>query len=149
MRGIYRWPVDSPHKVPVTRKMFPFDDVIKLTKKPPLRWSLGANKTYNQSVYRIWATNMYQAVILYLTCAKYVSKTTFQCINIRILAPGHSLFSAVHYHLVNNKSIDFALPSGTYCINHLFRRHNDTCLGSLVVMSLAIPWCLFVPRHDL
>ena len=31
-RGIYRWPVDSPHKGPVTRKMFPFDDVITSTE---------------------------------------------------------------------------------------------------------------------
>ena len=28
VRGIHRWPVNSPHKYPVTRKMFPFDDVI-------------------------------------------------------------------------------------------------------------------------
>ena len=28
MRGIHRRPVNSPHKGPVTRKMFPFDDVI-------------------------------------------------------------------------------------------------------------------------
>ena len=28
VRGIHRWPVDSPHKGPVTRKTFPFDDVI-------------------------------------------------------------------------------------------------------------------------
>ena len=28
MKGIHRWTVDSPHKRPVTRKMFPFDDVI-------------------------------------------------------------------------------------------------------------------------
>ena len=28
MWGIHRWPVNSPHKWPVTRKMFPFDDVI-------------------------------------------------------------------------------------------------------------------------
>ena len=28
VRGIHRWPVNSPHKVPVTRKKFPFDDVI-------------------------------------------------------------------------------------------------------------------------
>ena len=27
-RGIHRWPVNSPHKWPVTRKMFLFDDVI-------------------------------------------------------------------------------------------------------------------------
>ena len=26
--GIHRWPVNCPHKRPVTRKMFPFDDVI-------------------------------------------------------------------------------------------------------------------------
>ena len=30
VRGILRWPVNSPHKGPVTRKMFPFDDVIRL-----------------------------------------------------------------------------------------------------------------------
>ena len=29
-RGIHRLPVDSPHKGPVTRKVFPFDDVIIL-----------------------------------------------------------------------------------------------------------------------
>ena len=28
VRGINQWPVNSPHKGPVTRKMFPFDDVI-------------------------------------------------------------------------------------------------------------------------
>ena len=29
--GIHRWPVNSPHKWPVTRKMFPFDDVIMIS----------------------------------------------------------------------------------------------------------------------
>ena len=28
VRGIHRWPVNSPHKGPVMQKMFPFDDVI-------------------------------------------------------------------------------------------------------------------------
>ena len=28
VRGIHRWPVNSRHKGPVTRKMFPFDDAI-------------------------------------------------------------------------------------------------------------------------
>ena len=32
VRGIHRGPVNSPHKWPVTRKMFPFDDVI-MTKQ--------------------------------------------------------------------------------------------------------------------
>ena len=32
VQGIHRWPVNSPHKGPVTRKMFPFDDIIILTR---------------------------------------------------------------------------------------------------------------------
>ena len=32
VRGIHRWPVNSPHKGSVTQKMFPFDDVIMRTK---------------------------------------------------------------------------------------------------------------------
>ena len=28
VRGIHRWPVNSPQKWPVTRKMFPLDDVV-------------------------------------------------------------------------------------------------------------------------
>ena len=37
VRGIHRWPVNSPHKVSVTRIMFPFDDVIMrwLFQTPP------------------------------------------------------------------------------------------------------------------
>ena len=32
VRGIQWWPMDSPHKGPVNRKMFPFDDVIMVCK---------------------------------------------------------------------------------------------------------------------
>ena len=32
VRGIHRWPVNSPHKGPITRKMLPFDDVIMACK---------------------------------------------------------------------------------------------------------------------
>ena len=31
VRRLHRWPVNSPHKGPVTRKMLPFDDVIMVT----------------------------------------------------------------------------------------------------------------------
>ena len=34
VRGIHRRPVNSPHKWPVTRKMFPFDDVIMNSESP-------------------------------------------------------------------------------------------------------------------
>ena len=34
VRGIHRWPVNSPYERPVKRKMFPFDDVImNITKQ--------------------------------------------------------------------------------------------------------------------
>ena len=34
VRGINLWQVNSPHKGPVTRKMFPFDDVIMPLRRP-------------------------------------------------------------------------------------------------------------------
>ena len=37
VRVIHRWPMDSPHKGPVTRKMFPFDDVIMCFYGPGYR----------------------------------------------------------------------------------------------------------------
>ena len=38
VRGIHRGPVNSPHKWPVTRKMFPFDDVIMDTEQYLFQW---------------------------------------------------------------------------------------------------------------
>ena len=35
VKGIHRGPVNSPHKWPVTRKMFPFDDVIMFSNRSP------------------------------------------------------------------------------------------------------------------
>ena len=32
IRGIHRWPVNSPHKGPVMRRMFPFDDIIMFAR---------------------------------------------------------------------------------------------------------------------
>ena len=43
VRGIHRSPVNSPHKGPVTRKMFPFDDVI--TRQTDARKSVTTTQT--------------------------------------------------------------------------------------------------------
>ena len=52
VRGIHRGPVNSPHKWPVTRKMFPFDDVIMgigaILIQPQYQWS-------NRSVSQNWS----------------------------------------------------------------------------------------------
>ena len=46
VRGIHRWPVNSPHKWPVTRKMFPFDDVIMF----PFQWTYPSSASAIQAV---------------------------------------------------------------------------------------------------
>ena len=45
VREIHRWPVNSPHNGPVTRKMFPFDNVIMHSTRKWERYSLG--QAYN------------------------------------------------------------------------------------------------------
>ena len=50
--GIHRWPVNSPHKWPVKRKMFPFDDVImvNLTSAFFMSWVIYANSNLDASL---------------------------------------------------------------------------------------------------
>ena len=40
VRGIHRWPVNSPHEGPVTREMLPFDDVIMIDRPKCMGYSL-------------------------------------------------------------------------------------------------------------
>ena len=53
VRGIHRGPVNSSHKWPVTRKMFPFDDVIMIFSR--LLWS---NWFSRVSVQHSWQPKM-------------------------------------------------------------------------------------------
>ena len=46
VQGIHQWPVNSPHKWPVTRKMFSFDDAIM--ERNPL------NLLYKNENIKIW-----------------------------------------------------------------------------------------------
>ena len=72
VRGIHRWPVDSPHKWPVTRKMFQFDDVIMRTVIAVEGW----NRTYPKTKKLKFADltlntlehNIIAAVLCYLCC---------------------------------------------------------------------------------
>ena len=47
VRGIHRRPVNSPHKWPVTRKMFPFDDVIMAFQKTDWHFYVILESTWN------------------------------------------------------------------------------------------------------
>ena len=59
--GIHRGPVNSPHKWPVTRKMFPFDDVIiedvtQITSS--LGWSRGLDQSWIENGFRYITINI-------------------------------------------------------------------------------------------
>ena len=63
VRGIHRWPVNSPHKWPVTRrKMFPFDDVIMRRWSGP--WGVIPNVTKYILLQHLVAAN--RTIILHL-----------------------------------------------------------------------------------
>ena len=65
VRGIHRWPVNSPHKWSVTRKRFPFDDVIMIQllcnisrRCKSLRWSSAAAMLSTPPVWILeWDSN--------------------------------------------------------------------------------------------
>ena len=50
VRGIHGGPVNSPHKWPVTRKMFPFDDVIMLLDHAVHRSVITQQRTSNVDI---------------------------------------------------------------------------------------------------
>ena len=52
VRGIHRSPVNSSHKGPITRKMFPFDDVIMFQWDwTSLRWTRLVMSVYENYIY--------------------------------------------------------------------------------------------------
>ena len=54
VQGIHRWPVNSQHKGPVTRKMFPFDDVIMKSIPWLLRKKRNSNPRQWTHIHWYW-----------------------------------------------------------------------------------------------
>ena len=59
VRGIHLGPVNSPHKWPVTRKMFPFDDVIMVL----LWWVTSGSFNFSQPI-QWWMLRTRQAIFM-------------------------------------------------------------------------------------
>ena len=67
VRGIHRWPVNSPHKGPVTRKILPFDDVIMIPYKSP-----------RNSLIKVWvpiSNSLAWTAVNWTVCVKYSCST--------------------------------------------------------------------------
>ena len=79
VRGIHRGPVISPHKWPVTQKMFPFDDVIMM---PPIN-------VVSHCVVGIW----------FIFVNSYISKSSFKQL---LCNYWHSYTCAISFSKVND-----------------------------------------------
>ena len=74
VQGNHRGPVDSPHKGPVTRKMFPFDNVIML--RPVMQGPKYYKQTRQIIYWHHHAINMHG---IYYTCdTRFLSSVCFQ-----------------------------------------------------------------------
>ena len=63
LRAIHRWPVNSPHKGQVTRKLFPFDDVIMIC----------LIQTSNLLLVDAWETKVTVSIYGYHKSLRYIS----------------------------------------------------------------------------
>ena len=83
VRGIHRGPVNSPHKWPVTRKMFPFDDVIMWT------WTLwrspepgDGSDSVTGFIYIIMISRLLTGVLIYNCSAAKINPDIFRNNNV-------------------------------------------------------------------
>ena len=70
VREIHRWPVNSAHKRPVTRNIFPFDDVI-ISLRPPIPHSVSAQHiqlwSYRLNV-NVHGSYIYECMNIHICC---------------------------------------------------------------------------------
>ena len=85
VRGIHRGPVNSPHKGPVTHKMFPFDDVIMCTCRCPGR--LAPNGGHHRAQYWLQSWSVFLPSFswfqwFHITCGKQITIDVFSLFQI-------------------------------------------------------------------
>ena len=84
VRGIHRGPVNSPHKWPVTRKMFPFDDVIMIGNGWCMLWISHLRLTMYDLTPRTFSLVCVLACFswnsnIHFIWLHYVEKLTYRC----------------------------------------------------------------------
>ena len=107
VRGIHRWPVKSPHKGPVTRKMFSFDDVIitlwfPVDSRNPIThvlhgWSAGIG-----SIVRL--CQRHGSVAQMPQCISPISLNT-PCCNRNVHMCAHFCYKMVHWGIWDGRTV--------------------------------------------
>ena len=108
VRGIHRWPVNSPHKGPVTRNIFPFHDVIMQLEwiesmKDTLLFHFGGCSSFqtNAFIHRWQVSKLEDEDAIYSKHEKSISKYQIKCSSIKLR---RRIFLQC---LVYNKAISF------------------------------------------
>ena len=132
VRGIHRWPVNSPHKWPVTRKMFPFNDVImhKKSHRPSSAPTRGddVKLTGNSRLIGLFLrVNHAEKTVLFNLCSikrAFIYTESTNNAERKHMARHHNDDSASLASEIAHKHVYEALVSG--CASWIFMRHYDT-----------------------
>ena len=128
-RGIHRGPVNSPHKTPVTREMFPFDDVIMIKSILSIIFHTIYRALISAYLFLLWWLWEYVYVILSLLSNRKLHSQE----NLRL---GYETWYALHVFLRSYKT--------------KIKRSKSVCvfcgMYSIEATSIAICW-LWGPFH--
>ena len=136
--GIHRWPVNSPHKWPVTRKMFPFDDVIM----EPVISQLTDNASPSLNELPFTSIQSFYAKFTWIF-TKIAIFSKIKVIEICCLPNGsHSVQTSVYQALLKiHISIHFAL---VWNGNFLLLIDHHLGAGGGVNEKTRCSWCVFI-----
>ena len=95
VRGMHRWPVVSPPKGPVTRKMFPFDDIIIFIRINQMSFSW---KQYMPSLFCMCVENIHPSISLLMPASNIeivlaMQRVRSSAAKVEIILPEYSCFS--------------------------------------------------------
>ena len=153
--GIHRWPVNSPHKWPVTRKMFPFDDVIMqnivitIDVVAPNEASHSAKRSLLQSS-NYFALNLKRSSIFKMFCWSVIIENGVTTNPTAVHVDGMPRKRLPHYQpLVMEIHRSLALTKGQYCISLVssllsvwtYSTIKQTVVSPVVGNDMTLMWC--------
>ena len=112
VRGIHRWQVNSPHKWPVKRKMFPFDDVIMSTLHQQWRQNIG-DVVNSQVMLHISRSGAYSEASVVIAVMKNYNEISKKIYSSRLMVLYYRHISSVlASEIISNSSVCSIVCSG-------------------------------------
>ena len=134
VREIHRWPVNSPHKGPVTRKMFSFDDVIMKCSAgawAPLWQLLQPTENGCKTCKICWSIRPLLIIIsksLFVWNITWLLNDIFTYMRILKILLNHGI--GYHYFFLSVRPVFFS-----------YMCHSYTCLVIIISLMSVTHWC--------